>query len=545
MKLTLTVTVGSDRKSWPLEGASLKIGRSSQNPIQIADATVSKEHAEIFLEGGQWRVRDLGSRNGTRVNGIDVAEPTPVRDGDTLEIGKVVGRIGAEYAEAKTVLGVAADLSSSIRVRARDILARPARAASDSRIVHLLAEVGRVLVLPRPLHETCAEVLSFVERAVPAGRLVILLQQPGEKDPVPIASRSRGARSNEPLAISRSILETVMNDCASVVISDTSMDQRFANQQSIIAQAIHSAMAAPLFDNEKVLGVLYADSRDRGVTYGEEHLEILTLLANMAAVKITNARLLEQDEARRRMEQELAVAKRIQRNLLPEPPPLRGWEVDARLESCYEVGGDLYDFHLRADGTLVFLIGDVSGKGMGAALLMSSAMSSLRTLYDQCTDPAELAARLNVVMHRSSEAGRFVTLFIGMLEPGSGRLRYVNAGHNFPILIERGEVQRLPTGGLPVAILANSTFEPGEAQMAPGALLALFTDGIPEADRGQEMFEEERLIEVLTAGADEPALDALGRRVMERVDGFLAGARRTDDITLLLLRRGAGVAPPD
>jgi len=570
MALTLTVTIGPDRRTWPLDAPTVRVGRSSQNGIQIADATVSKEHAEIFRKGTDLLIRDLGSRNGTRVNGVDAVEPIAIREGDMLEIGKVVGRIGNELGEAKTILRSPEDISSSLRIRARDILARPPRATADiSRIVHLLADAGRVLVLPRPLRETCEELLGFVERAVPASRLVILLQEPGEAEPVQIASRTRGGRPNEPLAISRSILEAVIRDCRTrmtlpgpgtgisttergcrttsavtlrplgSVISDTSMDDRFAKQQSIIAQSIQSAMAVPLFDNEKVLGVLYADSRDRMTTYGEEQLEILTLLANMAAVKITNARLLEQDLVRQRMAHDLSIATRIQQNLLPEPPEIPGWEIDARLETCHEVGGDLYDFHLREDGQLVFMIGDVSGKGMGAALLMSSAMSSLRTLYDQCLDPAELVARLNTVMHRSIDPGLFVTMFVGVLDPASGALRYVNAGHNPPLLIEGDAVQLLEDGGIPVAI-AELPYQSGVAQLAPGALLAIFTDGIPEADRGGEMFDDERLIETLVSGAGEPALDTLGRRLMGRVDEFLAGARRTDDITLLLLRRQSG-----
>ena len=325
MALTLTVTIGPDRRTWPLDAPTVRVGRSSQNGIQIADATVSKEHAEIFRKGTDLLIRDLGSRNGTRVNGVDAVEPIAIREGDMLEIGKVVGRIGNELGEAKTILRSPEDISSSLRIRARDILARPPRATADiSRIVHLLADAGRVLVLPRPLRETCEELLGFVERAVPASRLVILLQEPGEAEPVQIASRTRGGRPNEPLAISRSILEAVIRDCSSVVISDTSMDDRFAKQQSIIAQSIQSAMAVPLFDNEKVLGVLYADSRDRMTTYGEEQLEILTLLANMAAVKITNARLLEQDLVRQRMAHDLSIATRIQQNLLPEPPEIPG-----------------------------------------------------------------------------------------------------------------------------------------------------------------------------------------------------------------------------
>ncbi len=538
MDLQLVVSIGPEHRTFPIDREALRIGRASQNAIQIADPTVSKEHAEVVRDGGKVTIRDLGSRNGTRLNGIEVHEATAIRDGDVLEIGKIFVRVSAPGGEAKTVFTPAAQLSSSLNLGAREILARGVQSSADAnRLVHLLVEAGRMLVLPRPLRETCDEILRIVEQAVPATRLVILMMPEGGGEPEQVAARLLGGSSRQPLAISRTILEKVFQDCTSIVIGDAAVDPRFKAQHSVVAQSIHAAMAAPLFDNERVLGVLYADSVDPTASFGREHVEVLTLLANMAAVKITNARLIEAEQKSQRMAQELATATRIQRTLLPEPPPIAGWAIDARLETCHEVGGDLYDFHIRADGKIVFLLGDVSGKGMGAALLMSSALSSSRTLYDICADPAELVSRLNAVMHRSTDRGRFVTLFVGVLDPATGALTYVNAGHNLPMLIHNGVIQRLEAGGVPVGVLEDAKFERGETTIERGGLLTVFTDGIPEADRGGEMFEEERLLELVAAGAAEPSLDVLGRRVLEGVDTFMAGARRTDDITLLLMRR--------
>jgi serine phosphatase RsbU (regulator of sigma subunit) len=499
---------------------------------------VSKEHAEIARVGDRLTIRDIGSRNGTRVNGVDAGEATPIREGDLLEIGKVMGRVTREAVDTHTVLSPGQGLSSSLRIGAKEILARAAPTGGDAaRLVHLLAEAGRMLVLPRPLKETCDEILRFVEQAVPATRLVILLTREGKAEPEQVAARIRGGSSRQPLSISQSILKTVLQDCSSVIIVDAAEDPRFQAQHSIVAQSIHSAMAVPLFDSERVLGVLYADSVDRGVMFGREQLEALTLLANMAAVKITNSRLLEAEQVQQRMTQELATATRIQRTLLAEPPSLDGWELDARLETCHEVGGDLYDFHVRDDGRLVFVLGDVSGKGMGAALVMSSILSSARTLYDVCADPADLVTRLNTVMYRNTERSRFVTLFFGNLDLASGQLRYVNAGHNLPMLLEGGEVRRLEAGGVPIGVLPDGAYATGEETLRPGALLAIFTDGIPEAQQGDTMYEEDRLLELLQSHSRETSLDRLGSQVLESVDGFIAGAHRTDDITLILLRR--------
>uniref|UniRef100_A0A832ML82 FHA domain-containing protein n=1 Tax=Eiseniibacteriota bacterium TaxID=2212470 RepID=A0A832ML82_UNCEI len=537
MELQLTGTIEGRKVVWPLEGGPLSVGRSSKNAIHLPDATVSKTHAEIERVGSRWTLRDLGSRNGTRVNGAEAREPLPFGPGDTLEIGKVALRCVEADTETRTIFA-SRDLSSSFRRPAVDLLQRSTPAAESPRFVKLLAEAGQLLVLPRPLRETCDEILKFVERAVPATRLVLLLRDRPGADPVQLAARTRGGRSDQPLGISRSILQVVLDDCQSVVTTDAVNDPRFQHQQSIVMQGVHSAMAVPLFDNEKVLGALYADSSVPGLAFDEEQLQLFTVLANMAAVKITNARLLEAEQSRQRMAQELATASRIQRALLP--PPLAGvpgWAFDARIETCHEVGGDLYDFHRRSDGRVVVVVGDVSGKGLGAALLMSSVLSSSRVLYETCPDPVELVRRLNAMVHGSSDAGHFVTMFVACIDPASGVVHYVNAGHNPPLVLGPGGVRSLEAGGVPVGILGEFPFQSGETRLEPGETLALFSDGIPEAKRGDEFFEDERLIETLRAHVAEPDITKVGEAVVSSVDAFLAGEPRSDDVTLVLARR--------
>lgn len=267
--LQLIANVNGERRAWPLEGEALGIGRSSRNTVQIADPTVSKEHAMLVRAGDGWSIRDLGSRNGTRVNGAEAREALPVRDGDTLEIGKVIVRVGSAEETPETRFSTSVGLSSSVRILAREVLAAPrAMTGAGSPVMKVLADAARMLVLPKPLRETCEEVLGFVEQAIPATRFVILLREPGGGEPVQIASRVRGGNPNEPLAISRKILDTVLEDCTSVITADAAQDPRFEARESIIAMAIHSAMAVPLFDNEAVLGVLYADSRDFRLSFG-------------------------------------------------------------------------------------------------------------------------------------------------------------------------------------------------------------------------------------------------------------------------------------
>ncbi|MGH7731445.1 MAG: SpoIIE family protein phosphatase [Candidatus Eiseniibacteriota bacterium] len=539
MSLFLTGVVGEKQLSWPLEGPVMGIGRSSRHAIHIPDGTVSKDHAEITSRASQFYLRDLQSRNGTRVNGREAREPILLEAGDQVEIGHVVLLVTGEEARPKLRLNEQSVAGTTLRLKATHILEQRAKTGKDSgRLVSLLAEAGRQLVMPRPLKETCDELLQFVERAVPASRYVLLLIQAPDAEPTQIAARIRGGRADRALALSTSIMRKVLDECASVLTRDAATDPRFQGRQSIVAQSVHSAMAVPLFDNEQVLGLLYVDSHDLTIRFDDDQLELLTLLANMAAVKITNARLLEAQREQDRIAQELANATRIQRAMLPaETPTLSGYELDAYLESCNEVGGDLYDFHVREDGQLVFMVGDVTGKGMGAALLMSSFLASARVMYDSCPDPGELSRRLAVMVNRSADRARFVTGFVGCLDPATGTLHYVNAGHPWPMLVGGGVLRELESNGVPFGVVAGFPYSAATAELAPGEVFALFTDGISEAQRGEELYDEERLRQALCEESGAADLGTLRRRLLERVDEFLAGSPRTDDITLMLIRR--------
>ena len=538
MALQLATQWNGEQRLWPLENSPIRLGRGSSNAVQLLDATVSKEHAEMLQADGRWSIRDLGSRNGTRVNGREATAPIAVAPGDRIEVGHVVLQVVEEGRSEKTSFTTSEHVGSSLRLNVRDVLERPASTeGTTARVLHLLAEAGQLLVLPRPLAETCETILGLVEKAVRASRLVVLMRDPISGGLSQVAARYRGGRASEPLALSQSITRAVLAENTAVITGDAAHDPRFNAQHSIIAQAIHSAMAVPLFDNQSVLGILYVDSTDPGVLYGQSELELLTLLGNMAAVKITNARLLEAEQVRQRLAQELSTATRIQRGLLPDPPVMAGWHCHARIETCHEVGGDLYDFHVREDGEVVVLVGDVSGKGMGAALLMSSTLSSARVLYDVCTGPLHLVRRLNAMLHRSTDARSFVTMFVGWLEPQSGRMRYVNAGHPEPHVLHEGSLRTLEATGIPVGMMHDFGWTEGETVLGRGELLALFSDGIPEAQHGDEFFDFERVATVLRAAEVEPDLERAAERVIASIDEFAAGEHRADDVTLVLLRR--------
>ena len=288
MGLRLSATLNGEQRHWLLERSPTRLGRATGNTIQLLDGTVSKEHAELSLQDGRWTLRDLGSRNGTRVNGREAQVPLAVSAGDRVEVGHVLLQVTEADTDDGTKIRTAEHVGSSLSLSVNDVLHRSTVGAGGaSRVLHVLTRAGQLLVLPRPLDETCQAILGLVEEALPTSRTVMLLRDARSGELRQTAARYRGGRADEPLAVSQTILKSVLAENRAVITSDAANDPRFLSQKSIIAHAIHSAMAVPLFDNEKVLGILYADSSDPRVTYGQTELEVFTLLGHISAGKIT------------------------------------------------------------------------------------------------------------------------------------------------------------------------------------------------------------------------------------------------------------------
>jgi phosphoserine phosphatase RsbU/P len=265
----------------------------------------------------------------------------------------------------------------------------------------------------------------------------------------------------------------------------------------------------------------------------------LGLFANQAAIALENARLHRQALEKERLERELTLAAEIQRQILPKGAPqiagyqLVGWNRPAR-----QVGGDYYDLLPRGDGRVGLAVGDVSGKGMPAALMVSTLHSALRLLLDRAGLGPAFLERLNAHILESSAPNKFITLFLAELEPESGAVHYLNAGHNPGLLLRRGgEVEELGSSGLPIGLLPGSRYQRRTVKLAPGDLVCLYTDGITEcADPKEEEFGMQRLLSLLADYRDRPLSDLV--QVIDRtmVD-FAAGEPQLDDQTLVLLRR--------
>ena len=293
----------------------------------------------------------------------------------------------------------------------------------------------------------------------------------------------------------------------------------------------------------KIVGVLQLLNKIGG-PFGSVDLEFLDAISDHMAIAMENATIHLALVEMERMERELQLGREIQSELLPATPDgLHGVSIAALSIPCYEVGGDYYDFLQLPDDELGIVIGDVSGKGVGAALIMSSLQAALRVAAPLEDDMAMLLSRLNTFVFDATHGRKYVTLFFGRYTPSSGLLRYVNAGHNPPYVVEGESVKVLATTGRPVGILPGSDYETGSITLAPGATLTLYTDGLNEATNAEDHeFGNLRLAE-LVRDASHGDVTSMPRRVLAAVTEFEAGTPPTDDKTIVVLRRTGQPSP--
>jgi sigma-B regulation protein RsbU (phosphoserine phosphatase) len=326
--------------------------------------------------------------------------------------------------------------------------------------------------------------------------------------------------------------EAVINNAAATV---PTAGERLSSCQKCLAVAI-SVLGRRL----GVLAVADKESRDGGVLdFTPTDARLLSLFANQAAAAIETARLHKEAIEKERIERELELAAAIQREILPRSlPEIAGVELAAANLPTRQVGGDYYDFFPLSNGRLGFLVADVSGKGVPAALLVSTVHAAVHLSIDEAKTIVELVERIHRHLRRYAATRKFLTLFFGVIEPDSGILRYVSAGHNPALLVSAsGELERLDSTGVPVGMLPNASWREETRTMHPGDLLAVYTDGLTEAvDGSDEEFGLERLERAIEKGRDLPA-KRLCDEVLLKVADFARGMAQYDDQTLLLLRR--------
>jgi phosphoserine phosphatase RsbU/P len=529
------------------------IGRGAEtgNHLQLSDRRISRNCAAVVIEANRFYVEDRGQRRGLFVNGEKV-DSRELQDGDSITFGlddsyEIIFRSGK---------GADGDSLPQLLTRIEHITSTEPTGGGLIKLKRLL-EATALLHSQLPLDEALSHMLDHAVSVTNADRGLLLEADAGGALKVKLAMRSGALRlPPESVAPSQTAIQLALKQQSPVITEDLAQaDVDLQAAQSIVAQRLRAVVVIPLLaisrantqesminiKRGELLGVLYLDSK-RPAAFSKLDRQILDALAADAANILDNARLVEKERERQRLEQEINIARDIQQGLLP-----RDFREYAHLSvtgfnlPCLAVGGDYFDVFPLGDNRTAFLIADVSGKGLGAAIVTTMLQGALSGMT-LGIDPARVFNHVNRFLCDHSEVGRYATVFFGILDQ-EGHLEYINAGHPSPILIRRGVADEAFTeGSYPVGLVPEAQYTAVCLKLEPGDTLVLFSDGVTEAaDPNEQMFGIPRLKELLTGQLECP-LEQLQKCVLEAVETFSRGAHQADDLTLLIVRYRATAA---
>jgi sigma-B regulation protein RsbU (phosphoserine phosphatase) len=520
------------------------IGRAPENRIVLTDSSVSRQHARLFSRDEAFWVEDLGSKNGTKVNGNAIEGPKRLKPGDGLQVGSFQLVFSSETASASARL---ADVAAPANLTALPLEALGA--GSDTRafagsmtpervgsFLKAMDRIGQALIVHRPLDELYQFIVTLASEVLRADRTALLLEEDGDLQAKAVMLSGRAGSGD--IVVSRSIAKLTVDQRQAILIGNAMADTRFREQQSVIQQRIHSAMCVPLWHNTDVLGLLYVDNTAAVVPFEESDLRILTFLAHLAAMKIRETEAYEELQRQQRLEAELKRAATLQQSLLPTGARNVGRiGIAGKNVPSFDVGGDYFDFVLGPDGRMVVGLGDVAGKGMAAALLMTDLRATMRAQVETGRPIVELTSRLNRSIYENVKGERFITLLIAMVNGETGEVAYVNGGHNPPYLLRAdGTMETLTVGGLLLGIFPDAVYETASVTLRPGDVLTLYSDGVTEArSPAGEEFGEERLEAFLRASRDLPP-EKLVATLIADVQKFTGTGPLADDVTVVVIR---------
>ena len=530
------------RSTVPLTLPVCKLGRNSENQVVLNDPSISRFHAEVRASNGDFFLVDLGSKNGSLVNGEFIKEKR-LAHGDRIQLGSNPAQVVLFAVEAVEEAALSHMVSVS-EVSASKVSAHHLR---------MLLEVSKALCSSLVLDDVLDRVMEAVMELAGADRAALMLKDAaGELQLTLARNMSHEALDDKQYRLSRTVIQRVIETEKSLVVCDSGRDQDFREQKSVIALNLKTIMCVPLKiyrssvrdTNPEVgpsfstIGLIYVDKQSVTEFFSDQDLELFETLAGHAAIAIENARLHLQEMEKLQLEDELRIAREIQQTLLPNRPPILEHTRFAGVNiPCRAIGGDYYDFIPLNDSKVGVVIADVAGKGCSAALLTSMVQGIFLAEASADKSAAATVARVNHHLVQKNPSNKFVTLVYGILDD-AGEFQYCNAGHNPPLLVRAdGTVSSLTEGGMVLGIFDKAPYQQGTVPWQAGDRLIFFTDGVTEAESStEEELGDDRLLELVLAHRSKCA-EEMKNRIMERLMSFTAGMMQHDDITLIVAER--------
>jgi serine phosphatase RsbU (regulator of sigma subunit)/pSer/pThr/pTyr-binding forkhead associated (FHA) protein len=537
---TLITLQGPDAgRKFTLSESTAILGRQMDCTICLDAKAVSRQHAQIVLDGGSYFVEDLGSSNGTFVNGSRITGRVPLGENDTLQIGPYLFSLRPPPPpENQEDMVIREEVSA---VLSNQSLYRQDPGQKLQAILEISQNLSRTLELEPLLDKLLDQLFGLFRQA---DRGIVLLCE--GKNLLVRAQKSRRNEDATTFGYSRTIVKHALEDGVGVLSDDIRADSRFQASATIASLNVRSLLCVPLISPDgKRLGVIQIDRVRTGMPFRVDDLQLLTTVALQVSVVLENVSLHAELLREERFRQELAMAREIQQSFLPTK--LLGFknapfDLYARVHPARQVSGDLYDYFPLNDGRLAFFVGDVSGKGMPAALFMIAVRTLIRHLTPASRSPSETLTELNNALAADNPSSLFVTCGHGMYDPATGEVVVASGGHPTPLLRRvDGTVEEVsvPLGRLLGFEGGNIRVADHTLTLAPGEMLVYFTDGFTEAREpvGKTMFEQERFKQVIQQfepGASLPDCVGLAKETIEK---FIKSEDLQDDLTLLILRR--------
>ena len=530
----LVVIKGADPgRSFELDAPESIIGRQSGVHIHLEGQKVSRRQARVFRQGENFLLEDLGSSNGTFLNGKKLEAPATLQGMDEIGIGPYLLRFESADAPAEfTIRARTAANAQNAELYAGD-------AAHKLKVIlRLSSDLGRSLEVDQLLMRVLDHLFVLFPQAERG--LIIFLNQ---GHPFIRAQKQRGTEV-EKARFSSSIVHRVVSEGVGILAVDVTSDSRFAEAQSILTLGVRSLICVPLqTKGGKAMGVLQLDRTGRGHEFSPEDLNLLTAIGLQVSVALENAQLHQELIARQRIENEVALAREIQLSYLPtEAPhlPQKNFELYAELLPANEISGDFYDYFRIGGDRLAIAVADVCGKGIPAALFMSTVRALLRNLAEDETDPGILLQDLNNAVAQQNPKCQFVTISFCVFDPGGQTIEVASAGHPVPLIRrDDGTVEPMAVSQGPLLgfMIREVCYPKLVYQLRAGDLLLLYTDGVTEAPASQGgMFGPERLCAALADASASCRLSQWTESLRKAIEAFTGSRSQEDDITLALLR---------
>lgn len=563
---TLVVLQSGEAKPYRLLDGETTLGRLPTCTIQLQSNMVSRLHAKVSLADGKAYIEDNGSGNGTFLNGQRVEARTELKHDDRIKLGPILVRYEAEVSAGsdwkkpgspgERPLARTPEFSDDFLTEDDDptntnivdsvvtgsgfgvLNVQPEKKLKGviDITLSLAGTVDPKQMLPKMV-DTLFEIFPHADRAS------ILVKNPHNGKMLPAHQRHRREGEDSTVKLSRTILNKVIEEKSGVLSADAASDDQFQASESIANLSIRSLMCVPMLDlNQEVLGVINIDTLNPFQKFTRDDLDLLQAVAGQAAITFENARLLQSYLEKMKQDSEMEIARKVQRALLPEfLPAVDGWQFFASYDSAQAVGGDYYDAFMLGEDKICLSFGDVAGKGVPGALIMSRIASCVQNIVPFLNDAGDAIHAINKHMCSNMVEGRFVTYVLVIIDLTTNEMTLANAGHMSPIIRHAdGKTEEFPdeTIGIPIGIMEDYPYDVVSHSIKPGDTVVIVTDGVDEAmNPNGDLYGKDRVVKFVSEGS--PDARELGEALLADVRLHADGRPQNDDITIMTFGRDA------